>query len=467
MNQSYGPMYYLDTTQENPGLSSNWEAVNNYSDSMDVLFAAVFQQQTQFQPNGSDPWGNPLIPVYEYLQANLGLGNTSLETRVQDPLTTDYASYYGIPLAGLDEFDGSYSGTWNFTMDSSYLYLDCPSLLIYTEQQIVDELAQTNPDILDLTTDFPSTLSGSLRMNMTVPTPRDRTGNLTFISECSAAKTPDGNDTLAFAVCSLSQTFVSAYVSCDNTNCTVISVQKYPSRVPTTMAPFETEFLKASDTGLSAYPNIGDSPYSITELWIRDPWNATQPGTGVACDLGPLVGDELEFTKRLSYLINTFYSTGFTTDFTVGSLPEPPNGNVTLSDPTTGETYKVPITGTADNAVHTYQDDASPELWGINWEFIAIFEFCALVLLLLGLAGILLESRTIAPDVLGWVSNLSRQSRYVKLPKVEGEDGVMSGAERARRLAETRVMMQEIRGRIVLGSVTEGAARLEKGKVYR
>jgi len=29
------------------------------------------------------------------------------------------------------------------------------------------------------------------------------------------------------------------------------------------------------------------------------------------------------------------------------------------------------------------------------------------------------------------------------------------------------VMMQEIRGRIVLGNVTEGAARLEKGKVYR
>lgn len=459
-------MYYLDTTQENPGLSSNWEAVNNYSDSMDVLFAAVFQQQTQFQPNGSDPWGNPLVPVYEYLQDNPLLGNTSLTTEVKDPLNTNYASYYGIPLAGLDEFDGVYSGTWNFTMDSSYLYLDCPSLLIQTEQQIIDELAQYNPDISDLT-DFPSTLSGSLRMSMTVPTPRDRTGNLTFISECSAAKTADGEGTYAFSVCSLSQTFVSSYVSCDNTNCTVIRTQKYPSHVPTTMTAFESEFLKASDTGLSAYPEIGDSPYSITELWIRDRWNATEPGTGLACDLGPLVNDTLEFTKRLSYLINTFYSTGFTHDFTVGSLPVPPDGNVTLSDPTTGEKYSVPITATVDDAVHTYQDDVSPELWGINWEFIAIFEFCALILLLLGLAGIVLESRTIAPDVLGWVSNLSRQSRYVKLPKVEGEDGVMSGAERARKLADTKVMMQEVRGRIVLGSVTEGAARLEKGKVYR
>jgi hypothetical protein len=138
-----------------------------------------------------------------------------------------------------------------------------------------------------------------------------------------------------------------------------------------------------------------------------------------------------------------------------------------LSDPITGKDYSVPITGTAKDAVHTYQDDLSPELWGINWAFIAIFEFCALTLLLIGLAGIVLEDRTIAPDVLGWVSNLARQSKYVKLPKVEGDDGVMSGAERARKARDTMVMMQEIRGRIVLGNVTEGAARLEKGKVYR
>jgi hypothetical protein len=459
-------MYYLDTTQENPGLSSNWQAVNNYSDSMDVLFAAVFQQKTQFQPKGSDPWGNPLLPVYEYLQTDPLLVNTSLMTEVNDPLTTDYASYYGIPLSGLDEFDADFTGTWNFTMESSYLYLDCPSLFIYTEQQILDDLTQYNPDISNLT-DFPSTLSGSLRMNMTVPTPGDYTGNLTFISDCSAAKTEDGERTYAFSLCSLSQTFVSSYVSCDNTNCTVIRTQKHPSHGPSTMTAFESEFLKSSDTGLSAYPDIGDSPYSITELYIRDPTNATEPGTGLACDLGPLVNDTLDFTQRLSKLINTFYSTGFTHDFTIGSLPEPPFGNVTLSDPNTGKDYSVPITATVNDAVHTYQDDLSPELWGINWAFIAIFEFCALTLLLIGLAGIVLEDRTIAPDVLGWVSNLARQSKYVKLPKVEEGDGAMSGAERARKARDTMVMMQEIRGRIVLGNVTEGAARLEKGKVYR
>jgi hypothetical protein len=460
-------IYYLNTAQENPGLSSTWQAKNNYSDSMDVLYAAVFQQTTQYQPYGSDPWGNPLIPVVEYL----------LEDPPSDPttwlnvdlLTATYVSYYGIPLADISEYDAAYSGTWNFTMQSSYLYLDCPSLRFETIDQITEELAELNIDIDEL----PSTLGDSLTMSMTAPTPSAPTGNLTFISSCSAQKAPDGNATFAYTVCALSQTFVLSNVSCANTNCSVISVQKQPKRLPTEMASFMPEFLKASDTGLAAYPLIGDTPYSITELYIRDPGNATEPGTGQTCDLGYLANDTESFTQSLSYLINTFYSTGFTHDFQVGSVLPPPWGNITLWNSTSNQEYHVPITDSA-LGVHKYQSDVSPFLFGINWAFIAIFEFCALALLLIGIAGVLLESRAIAPDVLGWVNGLTRHSKYVKLPKVDGEvDGVMSSAERAKRLGETRVMMQDISrpgsevGRIVLGSVSEGAERLKRGRVYR
>jgi hypothetical protein len=450
-------MYYLNTAQENPGLSSLWQAKNNYSDSMDVLFAAVFQQKSQYQPTGSDPWGNPLIPVYEYLN-DITLSDPTAWIDI-DSSDVAYSSYYGIPMADVSDYDGAYAGTWNFTMQSSYLYLDCLPLSFETMGDIASELAQLNVNVSAL----PTSIGGSLRMGMTPPTRTSTTGNLTFISSCSAQTTEDGDPTYAYTVCSLTQDFVNSAVTCADTNCTVISIQKQPGPLPVEIMDFMPEFIKASDTGLVAYPTIGDTPYSITELYILDPTAATQPGAGTNCNLKDIADDAPSFTQSLSFLLNTYYSTGFTHDFTVGSVF--PNDTVTLWNSTSNTDYAVSIT-LPTYALHTYQSDISPFLFGINWEFIAIYEFCALTLLMIGIAGVLLESRTTAPDVLGWVSSVARQSKYIKLPKIEGE-GPMSGAERAKRLGETRVMMQDVKGKIVLGSVTEGAERLKRGQLYR
>jgi hypothetical protein len=452
---------YLNTAQENPGLSSTWQAANNYSDSMDVLYAAVFQQTSQFQPTGSDPWGNPLIPVYEYL-INSPQSDPNAIIDIGRPETTYYSSYYGIPLATFVEDEGVFGGVWNFTMESSYLYLDCPSLRFETFDHIADELKQADVDIFNLW----NTTGGSLTMNMSPPTAEKLTGNLTFISSCSAKKTANGTSTYAYANCSLSQTFVSSNVSCENTNCTVNSVKKRPDMKPTKLSNFMPEFIKASDTGLSAYPIIGNTTYSITELFIRDSTNATQPGSGLYCDLGYLQNTTEIFTRSLSYLINTFYSTGFTHDFRVGSVTA--GEVVTISNGTNQKEYGIPITASSEGT-HKYQSKTSPFLFGISWVFISLYEFCAVMLLLIGIAGVLLESRTIAPDILGFASSVARHSKYVKLPKV---DGTMSGAERARRMGDTRVMMQDVRaesevGRIVLGTVSEGAMRLRKGRMYK
>jgi hypothetical protein len=462
MIETNGTLYYLNTAQDNPGLSTSWEALNNYSDSMDVLYAAVFQQLSQYQPAGSDPWGNALIPVYEDL--NLSSNTTTQNFTIKDPVTTNYTSYYGIPLASTDftEFDGEYGGTWKFTIRSSYLYLNCPSLQIETLDEIAQDLEQYD---LDLQFDLYNTTSGSLRMAMTAPTIDEPTGNITFVSSCSKA-TSNGTATYAYSNCQMSQTFVDSDVTCSGYNCSVTSITKQPDIPPTSITDFIEEFMKASDTGLSDYPYIGNQSYSFTELYLYDKSTATEPGAGDSCDLSYLQNDPKSFTKDLSYLINTFYSTGFTHDYSVGSISA--NQTLTLSNGTTSSIYHVELTSPT-NGTHKFQSDVAPELFQIDWAFIAVFECCSLALLLVGIAGILLEMRTISPDILGFASSVARHSKYVKLPHV---DGTMSGGERARRLGDVRVMMQDVRseaevGKIVLGTVNEGAVRLRPGRLYK
>jgi len=345
-------------------------------------------------------------------------------------------------------------------MNSSYLFLDCSSLTLET-------LNQTGQNLSRLST----TTSESLYMGMTVPTIPNPTGSVTFLSKCTGAESPDPDDQIfAYSVCNFTQTFVNSTVNCTDTDCTVWYIQNQPNHDPVPMIDFTEEFLKSSDIGLSnplSNQYNGNGNYSITELYLQNASNATEPGSDNYCNLSSFQDDPVLFSQLLSYLINSFYSTGFTHDFQVGTIT--PNDYVNVSSGPDNSTQSVLLTSVANDARHLYQSETSPYIFVIDWLFMSIFEFCSLALLLIGIVGVLLESRTIAPDILGFASSVARHSKYVKLPLV---DGTMSGGERAKRLGDVRVMMQDIKpdaevGKIVLGTVNESAQRLRPGKLYR
>ncbi len=119
------------------------------------------------------------------------------------------------------------------------------------------------------------------------------------------------------------------------------------------------------------------------------------------------------------------------------------------------------------SAQHQYSDDLryqTDKVW------VGILFACTISLFLVGLASILIESRLVAPDTLGYVSTTVRNSRYLTLPK--STTGAMSGSERARRLGTLEVMVQDVKaqaevGKIALGLKTESAERLKAGRLYR
>jgi hypothetical protein len=91
------------------------------------------------------------------------------------------------------------------------------------------------------------------------------------------------------------------------------------------------------------------------------------------------------------------------------------------------------------------------------------------VLLLAGVISVVVESITVAPDTLGYVSTVARNSRYLH---VKPTSGAMTGPERARKLADTEVMIQDVKanagvGKIALGLKSDKAVRLQVDRLYR
>ncbi|KAH8666551.1 hypothetical protein BX600DRAFT_511478 [Xylariales sp. PMI_506] len=109
-------------------------------------------------------------------------------------------------------------------------------------------------------------------------------------------------------------------------------------------------------------------------------------------------------------------------------------------------------------------------MYVINRAWAGCYTACAELLLVAGIIAVLVESLTIAPDTLGYVSTVVRNSRYLH---VKPTSGAMTGPERARRLGETKVMMQDVKadhpqvGKIALGLKTDQAVKLSLNRLYR
>jgi hypothetical protein len=161
-----------------------------------------------------------------------------------------------------------------------------------------------------------------------------------------------------------------------------------------------------------------------------------------------------DFATRFAFVFNTWVSIGY--------CPEclPVTLWVAVSDLDISKLYQ-PIA-----ANRTWANDL---MYHVSWLWLGLFIACSAIMLIGGILAIVVESMTVAPDVLGYVSTVARNSKYLQLPKTST---AMSGGERANALGGVKVMMQDVKGnadigRIALGLKHDDAKRLEKGRLYR
>jgi hypothetical protein len=303
-------------------------------------------------------------------------------------------------------------------------------------------------------------------MGMTPPT-QSIPGSLTFLSGINDAEGnppgPKGTQTYAYSVCSFNQTFVDSNISVyydiwsGYLEYTVLAMRKV-LLPPTNIGDFMADFVGASGIGGS---EISNNSLTMTERYILNPSNMSDPGKFfINLTAVPLP----DFTQRLSLLVNTFYSGGFAPQFQTGNL----------EDNTTVEIYDGPhflrnqsiVASTTAN--FGYQSETL-YVYTVSWVWVIVQEICSVTLLVFGIASVIWEANTLAPDLLGFASSVPRKSKYVKFPKL---GSTLDGAERAREMADEKVMIQDVRpddaeGMIVLGKATEEAHRLTLGRLYR
>ncbi|KAH8902051.1 hypothetical protein BR93DRAFT_362954 [Coniochaeta sp. PMI_546] len=160
-----------------------------------------------------------------------------------------------------------------------------------------------------------------------------------------------------------------------------------------------------------------------------------------------------EFGRRISYLFNTWMDLGNSVQYLTYTKQ---------SDIQQGQEDQF----ISVNATHVY---TAGQVFFISPGWVIGYFLCAGLLLIAGTLSVIVESMTVAPDILGYVSTVARNSKYLQLPKT---NSAMNGGERARVLGETKVMMQDVKakadvGRIALGLKHEKAEPLKPGRLYR
>lgn len=140
----------------------------------------------------------------------------------------------------------------------------------------------------------------------------------------------------------------------------------------------------------------------------------------------------------------------------------------------------LPLTLRTDNAQYVRNMvNATAYVWQgtpayeVGWLYFSIVLISCVMLIVFGVTGIILDSRTVGPDIIGFASSLTRDNRYIKMAEedvenfgdLEAEGASSKNAyERIRDMKHHKVMLQDVRGHEEVGKVALGSYGVKNGK---
>ncbi|KAF3032805.1 hypothetical protein E8E12_002211 [Didymella heteroderae] len=451
-----------------------------------VSTALMTAENLEWTPE--DAWSHPKIPRIEDLEvAELKNSTDRSWHTVNSNDTYSYASLAGINVMNLAE-----QGSTNFTVPYEYMYFNCE----LSPQSNFSKLTEVDPP-----QPYPPSLmnyllslqnSSKLTTQGWTNTPRNTTSPLfTDNSFFMYTKgTPDKLEALLYGSryitslnfflweCSMNSLMVEANIVCQFDKCAV-------------------DRLRRADTQDQKGTLSGFTPYGVTHTWQ---WNryfiqalaslggeaSTQQSNPVdayifnqtqwaVADVGFLPGQQnwttyigepqkaIDLSHRLTKVLNTY----------LDSFRWPKA--VTLSDPFARKSLN--STGQPTEALTLNSTEAVVSIpipvYRVNAPWAALLVICSSALLLLGIFGIFVQSRTMAPDIFNHASSLTRDNPHVNAPS--GGSG-LDGADRARLLKKMRVQLGDaepqsetgyVAFRSVRGTNECREGRIRKDRLYR
>ncbi|KAK3345921.1 hypothetical protein B0T25DRAFT_550644 [Lasiosphaeria hispida] len=406
---------------------------------MNTMYGASLTAPASVKNSTMDLWGNLKIPCLSRLATPAD--GSGWQDVPPDPLLEKYSSLIGIPARGLSRDTNT-----SYSLETSYFDLDCYKMINGTaaDCNVKNDTASiatnnTKPDYYCYPgSTFALGIDAMLEQSYGGPwgyvndTGRDfpqRT--LRFQSMSLPA--------LSVAYCRISTAYVEAAVDCTGLACAVARMR--PSQLlhpDPRLVPFEFTYYFNSFSGqwaLTNKPASGSTRGSqLTEFFLNDPL------LPLANTYRRLVGlyavSPADMSVRLGQVLNSYY---------LASLD--PDGITGMSSGSGAPTTTVNGDGSVVDG--SFRNITAPSTVSVNrvlyvcqWGWWAVFVLACLVMLAVACVGAALNRRTAGPDVLGYVSTLTRDSPYVAVP--EG-GSAMDGSDRARLLRELRVQMRDVR----------------------
>lgn len=408
------------------------------------------------QKNSSqDFYGNVKIPVLDRLVSRNSIEAGAWET-IDHNREIPYSSVLGMPVVGIPS-----TGNLSFNLVSRYFNVECTapvnedgSLMFISPPPmgVVSAYSIRQKDgtcVIQPSLDYPANYTGNWSFNFT------------SINMNTAAFVSHAN-------CSMSPQDVESSVYCSDQSCRVTAMRYLPNDSVSALNLYSDyikpslELLPLSSLGALSHGPI--YPSSITELWLQNPYANYGGSIMRSVELSTTTGAALG--KNFEVLFNTYWQSPFGSRYLFGDLS---TTDVGLYD-NIGNFSALDVTryGSIDfNTSHTTMITYDGEQYICNKMFAGFLISISSLLFLTSLASLLLGTMTLAPDILGYVSSLTRDNPFA----CNDEPSHLDGLDRAKALNDMKVAIGDVDGQSKSGYVAFGAAenvmRLQKNRLYR
>jgi hypothetical protein len=470
-------LYYLNTSVVSTNLKGDgwFDSARQFIQS--AYISALLAPQN-YLDDPVDSWGHVKIPMLD----DLSPWNDEVEGNPWVPVHgtveaadayTAYTAITGLPVAGLPEV-----GTTNFSMESMYWVCNCSDsskspgngtvvVDLYGTQTALEPGVTLQPGSKGY---FSSPGSASLFTGST----NDETetnplySNIFYISnmmEFFGNVVYSPGPSLWYYNCTVAVARVESSVSCEGTSCEVTSMRRSEKNTLPAWEPPPLMDYGTWSNMVTFLPDCGGN-----ESLILSPTDAFLTGQSILKSTRNSTFDDVStaaFSKRLSVLLNTLWQIGLSPTTTVNSNLIESQAMLTSSPQSYIEEVfaATSVTATSQTLVIIYE---TSNLWA------SLLLALTAVVQIIAVAGLCFKFATIAPDILGYVSTMTRHNPFTDVP-----DGgnTLDGLHRARLLDGMTVQIADVHpenaqtGHIAFRSINSVASategRLRKGRLYQ
>ncbi|KAK2774983.1 hypothetical protein FQN52_000195 [Onygenales sp. PD_12] len=422
----------------NPSGFSGTASMGDTLGATDSLYTASLLATQGMRSSPRDLWSWPKIPLLRALPPNESdTGSNPWRTCSQENQTV-YSSLVGLMIQGIPSDKET-----EFAVESSYFDLDCVALAHHAPLPSIFDMMGGNilhhnsTNLFRNTANFPnapalarSNLFIDTSYNFTAPSPTQSHVNLFYGSL----------DTFTHAAlfnCTVSTVHVESWIACQNGSCSVTRMrQSKRDTRPSSLTPFNdrgrlldnwttlNNIITQFPFAAGVYDNVQSSP---TDSYIYN--DASLFGLSYNRNWSS-VSDQAVST-RFTTLFNTYWQASLA-PFALGSTSRFEQANLTSEEPL--------------GAIPSFNGTATTAFWTVtvyraSWAWVTVFIIATVLLQFAAIAGLLLNWLTTAPDILGYVSSLTRENAYIAVP--DGGSS-LSGLERARLLQDLPVQIVDV-----------------------